>query len=138
MVSTTKNWKYHFSENLIKKLQISHTSTGIFLSIFYHHYSVGKTKSSSKFRNSILYFLSFQLLIFHCNCWVLFLIHYPLEKHFQEGYIFSVCYSRCGFSSNLAGFEKQNFHSLSWVTMEVLWVSLANIKSQSSKTLLKL
>ena len=75
--------------------------------------------------------------MFHCNCRVLFLIHYPLEKHFKEGYIFSVFYSRSAFSSNPAGFELQNFYNLSRATMWELSVSLTKIssdhKTQSSK-----
>ena len=43
---------------------------------------------------------------------VLFLIHYPLEKHLKKGYIFSAFYSASAFSSNLAGFKSQNFYSL--------------------------
>ena len=38
---------------------------------------------------------------------VLFLIHYPLQKHFKEGYIFSVF------------LESQNFYGLSWATMDI-------------------
>ena len=41
----------------------------IFPSIFYYHFLVVKNKFSIEFQNSILHLLSFQLLIFHCNCW---------------------------------------------------------------------
>ena len=49
---------------------------------------------------------------------VLFLINYPLEKHFKEGYIYSVFYPRSAFSSNEAGFESQHFYSISWRCFE--------------------
>ena len=42
---------------------------------------------------------------------VLFLIHYKPEKHFKEGYIFSVFSSGNALSSNLAGFESQKFQN---------------------------
>ena len=74
--------------------------------------------------------------IFHCNCRALFLIHYQLEKHFKEGYIFSVFYHRGALSSNPAYFKLQNFHNLSWATMgggEGETKIHSNHKTQSAK-----
>ena len=56
-------------------------------------------------------------------------MHYPLEKHFKEWYIFSVFYSRSAFSSNLAGLESQHFYSLSRAAMRVFQLSLTKINS---------
>ena len=65
----------------------------------------GKTQSSifNNFNNS--YFVAIVT--------VLLLIDYPIEKHFKEGYIFSVFSSGSAFFSNLAGFESQKFYRLS-------------------------
>ena len=105
------------------------TSAGIFQSIFYFRYSVVKTQSSIFYHLDNSYFISIVT--------VLYLIHYPLEKHFKKGYIFSVFSSGIAFSSNLVGFESQKFYRLSWATMGVLQVSLtkvnSNYKTETSK-----
>ena len=84
---------------------------GISPSIFYYCYLVVKTQSSVEFKtqSSIFYYLITSYFIAIVK--VLFLIH------FKEGYIFSVFYSRSVFSSNLTGFESQNFYSIYWATM---------------------
>ena len=108
-----------------------HLSKEIFPSIFYYCYTV---VLSFKTHSSIFY--HFTNLYSIAIVEVLFLIHYPLEKHFKEGYNFSVFYSRSVFSSNLAGLESQIFYSLSWVIMGAFGVSLTkinrNYKTQSS------
>ena len=77
------------------------TMSGIFPSIFYCHNSMQKTQS-------------FGVVEF------LFLIHYPLENHFTEGYIFSVFYSGRAFSRNLAGFKWQTIWSNPWLGIILL------------------
>ena len=84
---------------------------GIFPSIFYCCYLVVKTQSSIEFQNSIFHPFHFNNSYFIAVVKVLFLIYYPLEKHFRKGYIFTVSYSGNLFSSNLAVFKSQNiFH----------------------------
>ena len=57
--------------------------------------------------------ISLQLLQFY----ILNILYYPIEKHFKEGYIFSVFSSGSAFLSNVAGFESQKFYRLSSETM---------------------
>ena len=90
---------------------------GIFLSIFYCHYCVVQIQSLTEFQNLILHLFHFNNSYFIAIVKVLFVMHYPLEKHFREGYIFSVFYSEYAFSNNLAGLKLQIFYSLLQSTM---------------------
>ena len=97
----------------------------------------GKTQSSVEFQNSIFHSFYFNDSYFITVIEVLFLMHYPLQKHFKKGYIFSVFSLGSVFLSSPSGFKSQNFYSLSWATRESLWVSLTKInrnhKTRSSK-----
>ena len=90
-------------------------------------------KLSSKTQSSIIYHFSNSYFIGIVE--VLFLITCPLEKDFKEEHVFSAFCSRSVFSSNLAGFKLQNFYSLSWAIVRLLWVSLTKINSNHKKPL---
>ena len=113
------------------------TDAGIFPSIFCYCYSVEKVNLQLSFKTQSSIFYHFNNSYSIASVKVLFLILYPLEKHFKERYIFSVFYSGSAFSSNLMGFELKHLYSLSQTTMGAFWVSLTRInsthKTQSSK-----
>ena len=87
---------------------------GIFLSIFYCCYCVVQVQSLAESQNLIFHLFHFNFIAI---VKVLFVMHYPLEKHFREGYIFSVFYSEYAFSNNLAGLKLQIFYNLLQSTM---------------------
>ena len=76
--------------------------TRIFPSIFYCRYSVVKTQSSIEFQNPIFHPFHFNNIYFIAVVKLLFIIHCPLEKHFKEGYIFSVffLFQKCVFQQS--------------------------------------
>ena len=78
-------------------------------------------------------FISLQYLIFLFNCWSSLSNTLSTRKIPQIGYIFSVFYYRSAFSSNLAGFELQDFYCLARATMGALWVSLTRTSKNGGK-----
>ena len=110
---------------------------GIFPSIFCCHYLVVKTQYSISSKTQSFFFFHFNKWSFIVIIGVLFLIYYPLEKHFKEGCIFSVLYSESAISRNLGGFKLQNLYSPFWFTIASLYMSLSKInknpKTQFSK-----
>ena len=106
---TTKTIHHHHHHHNIAK----ENKTEIFPNIFYCCYLVVKTHSSIEFQNSIFYLFYFNNSHFIAVLKVIFLMRYPLEKHFKEEYISSVHYPGSTFSSNLASLKPLNFYSLS-------------------------
>ena len=63
-------------------------SSGIFPSTFYCCYLVMKTQSLIEFQNSVFHLFHFSNSYFIAVVKVLFLMCYPLKKHFKETYTF--------------------------------------------------
>ena len=57
---------------------------------FYCRYSLVKSQSSIDFQKSIPHPFHFTVSYFIAVVKVLFLVHYPVEKYFEQGYNFSV------------------------------------------------
>ena len=62
----------------------------LFPSNFYYHYLVIKTQSSVEFQNLTIHPFHSNNSCFIAIVKVLFLIHYPLERHLEDGHIFSI------------------------------------------------
>ena len=95
--------------------------SGIFPSTSYYRYLVVKMRCSIEFQNSIFHLFHFNTFHFIAVVEVLFLIHFPLQKHFK-GYIFSVFHSlwKCVFqqSSRFQIAIYTAFHRTPWGRFE--------------------
>ena len=68
-----------------------------------------KTQSSIEFQNSVLHPFHFRSLYFIAIVEILFLIRYPIEKHFKKGYYFQGFLSwKCIFQQS-SSFKSQTF-----------------------------
>ena len=106
---------------------------GIFPSIFCCHYLVVKTQYSMSSKTQSFFFFHFNKWSFIVIIGVLFLIHYPLEKYFKAGCIFSVLYSESAISRNLGGFKLKNLYSPFRFTIASLY-KVSNQNKQKPKT----
>ena len=113
----------------LRKMILHIFNFGFFQTFFYYRYLVVKTHSAVDFLKSILYLLSFQWLIFHCNCRGFVLNTLSTRKALQRSIYFQFFLLWKWVFQQSRKFRGEIFYSLFWSTTGAIWVLLIKINS---------